>query len=97
VVRRWSLYNIGPAAAAKARASAASWALRGNAGSAQRVRKRKHCRLQDVVASTGPGERLSLFVGFRHGVSAAELMLLSFCWARGFAVPALIGARHPGC
>jgi tight adherence protein B len=49
--------------------------------------------LQDLVASTGPGERLSLHVrasGLQ--VSAAELLLLSgLLGAAGFALPAMIG------
>ncbi len=62
--------------------------------SLQRVQQRQRLPwLQDLVNSTGPGERLSLHVrtsGLQ--VSATELMLLSVVLAVvGFAIPALIG------
>ena len=62
--------------------------------SLQRVKERSRLPwLQDLVASTGPGERLSLFVrSSGMQVSAAELLLLSvLLGAVGFALPALIG------
>lgn len=62
--------------------------------SLQRVQERSRLPwLQDLVASTGPGERLSLFVrSSGMQVSAAELLLLSvLLGAVGFALPALIG------
>ena len=62
--------------------------------SLQRVKERSRLPwLQDLVASTGPGERLSLFVrSSGMQVSAAELLLLSLLLgAVGFALPALIG------
>ena len=62
--------------------------------SLQRVQERSRLPwLQDLVASTGPGERLSLFVrSSGMQVSAAELLLLSLLLgAVGFALPALIG------
>ena len=60
----------------------------------ERVQQRNRLPwLQDLVASTGPGERLSLQVrasGLQ--VSAAELLLLSgLLGAAGFALPAMIG------
>jgi len=62
--------------------------------SLQRVQERSRLPwLQDLVASTGPGERLSLFVrssGLQ--VSAAEWLLLSAVLAAvGFVLPVLIG------
>ena len=62
--------------------------------SLQRVQQRSRMPwLQDLVASTGPGERLSMFVrssGLQ--VSAAELLLLSLLLgAVGFALPAVLG------
>ena len=62
--------------------------------SLQRVQQRQRLPwLQDLVNSTGPGERLSLHVrtsGLQ--VSATELLLLSVVLAVvGFAIPALIG------
>jgi tight adherence protein B len=62
--------------------------------SLQRVQERSRLPwLQDLVASTAPGERLSQFVrssGLR--VSAAELLLISAVLAAlGFALPALMG------
>ena len=62
--------------------------------SLQRVQQRSRMPwLQDLVASTGPGERLSMFVrssGLQ--VSAAELLLVSLLLgAVGFALPAVMG------
>lgn len=62
--------------------------------SLQRVQERSRLPwLQDLVASTAPGERLSLFVrssGLQ--VTAAELLLISAVLAAvGFALPALLG------
>jgi tight adherence protein B len=62
--------------------------------SLQRVQERRRFAwLQDLVASTGPGERLSLYVR-TAGVqaSAVELMLVSLALGVvGFALPALFG------
>ncbi|HSV44826.1 MAG TPA: type II secretion system F family protein [Ramlibacter sp.] len=60
----------------------------------ERVQQRRRLPwLQDLVASTGPGERLSLYVRTSGmEVSAAELLLLSVVLGLvGFALPALIG------
>lgn len=62
--------------------------------SLQRAQQRRRMPwLQDLVSSTGPGERLALFVSSSGmQVSAAELLLLSLVLAAvGFALPALIG------
>ena len=62
--------------------------------SLERVQQRRRMPwLQDLVSSTGPGERLSKFVrSSGMQVSAAELLLLSLLLgAVGFAVPAVLG------
>jgi len=62
--------------------------------SLERVQQRRRLPwLQDLVSSTAPGERMSLFVrSSGMQISAAELLLLSLVLgAAGFAVPALIG------
>ena len=62
--------------------------------SLERVQQRRRMPwLQDLVSSTGPGERLSMFVrSSGMQVSAAELLLLSLLLgAVGFAVPAVLG------
>jgi tight adherence protein B len=62
--------------------------------SLQRVQQRQRMPwLQDLVSSTGPGERLAMFVrSSGMQVSAAELLLLSvLLGAVGFALPVVLG------